>query len=785
MGKLIEQSIKTLYQGVSRQPDPVRLPGQVAAADNILLSVVTGGFESRPASRHVRKFANIAENDRPAVYAYSRDALEQYLVMINNGQLEVYDLDGTPKTVNFPDGTTYLQSATDPSDFSFVTIADYTIISNAQKTVAMLPSTYSGRQRALINCRTTNASTVYKIELHYGAAAGEPQPNTTTLWTYGSSSSNAISNTVLAENIMNNYTLPGSGNFTIQRLDTTIVIESDNYFEIQHFGSDPTYGPWTMGDVVSKREYLPDLAPDGYFIRVGSNVDGDQFGYWAQYKQAENGWVESSDPYEDNEFDPATMPHFLVREADGTFTFQQGEYVSRLSGDIETVPNPDFVGNEITSVVFHRNRLAFVSGETVFFSQAGKYFTFWPDFSTQSLDSDAFGLTASSETVNDLKHAIGFRKALFLTSNKAQFEVSGDKLLTPGNASVDLSTTYLTEEKCKPITLGNTLYFAAKSGRDAIVFEYQYDDNTVSNVAADITLHALGYIPAPITQMTGDPTNDMLMLLTSQEEDSMYIYKMYVDNDTKAQSAWSRWSYGEGTKVKWVQVIDGELYVILSRNGEVFFEKTFLRYELSAEKHPYQVSMDRQVKVTGVYDAASNVTTWTVPYNHNDQSTVVLSTDFPQGQVGEVLTVTYPSSTTITAAGDYSAGEVIIGQIFTSVVTLSKLYPRDPQNMRKTITSGRFQVRNISLNYKDSGFFKVEIEPEFRDPRQFAFTGRIVGSGDSRIGIPAISSLGTFKVPVMSRGDSVKVSIINDSEKPMNITSADYIGFFNELTRQG
>ena len=39
MGKLLEQSIKTLYQGVSRQPDPVRLPGQVEEAENVLFSI--------------------------------------------------------------------------------------------------------------------------------------------------------------------------------------------------------------------------------------------------------------------------------------------------------------------------------------------------------------------------------------------------------------------------------------------------------------------------------------------------------------------------------------------------------------------------------------------------------------------------------------------------------------------------------------------------------------------------------------------------------------------------
>jgi len=773
MGKLVEQSIKTLYQGVSRQPDPVRLPGQVEEADNILVSVVTGGIESRPSSRHLRTVEGISKDDTPAVYAYSRDNLEQYMIVINNGDLRVFDLKGDEKVVAFPDGKEYITGLTS-QDVSFVTIADYTIIANRNLKTRMLPSAYIPVHDALINVRTTNSSTNYAIKIIKDGV-------TYNIWSM--TVTNAQSATQMADHIMANTTLPPG--FTFERTDTTIYLVGDGPFEIQHLGSDPTYGPWTMGDVVSDRVYLPMTAPEGYPIRIGGNIDGDQYGYWASYSKADGGWIECPDPYEQNEFDSRTMPHWLIRNADGTFTFQEGEYTPRIAGDIETVPHPDFVNNEITSLVFHRNRLGIVSGETVFFSQAGKYFKFWPDFATQSLDSDAFGLTVSSETVNNLQHAIGFRKSLFLTSNKAQYEVSGAQLLTPSTASVDLSTTYLTEKKCKPITLGNTLYFAAQSGRDAIVFEYQYDDNSVSNVAADVTLHALGYIPAPIIRMTGDPTNDMLMLLAERDRSSLFIYKTYVDGDTKAQSAWARWTYGDDASIKWMEVIDGELYMILSRGDSVFFEKTFLRYELSQEKHPYQISMDRQATVAGVYDPATDTTTWTTPYPHRDKSRVVLSTDFPDGLVGEVLTVKYPTPTTITTNGDYTLGDVIVGEVFTSRVLLSKMYPRDPQNMRTTITSGRFQLRNITFNYKETGFFKVEIKPEFRSSRTHAFTGRIVGSGDSRIGIPAISALGTFRVPVMSRGDTVKLTILNDSEKPMNITSIDYVGFFNELTRQG
>jgi hypothetical protein len=772
MGKLVQQAIKTLYQGVSRQPDPVRLPGQVQEAENVLVSVVNGGVESRPSSRHISNMSSISASHKPAIYAYARDTAEQYMIVVNNNTIKVFDLDGVEKTVTTPNGVGYITGA-ERDDVSFVTLADYTVIANAQKTVAMTASTYTDPYKALINCRTTNNATSYSISITTGGS-------TSTIWSY---SGNSISGTQVQSNINSNISLPSG--FTHTVLDQTIVIQGNAEFTIAHAGSDPTYGPWSMTEVVSKREYLPLNAPTGYNIRVGANVDGEQFGYWAKFDPDEGGWVESADPYADNAFDATTMPHFLIRNANGTFTFKQGTYASRIAGDIETVPDPDFVGSKVTALFYHRNRLGFVSGETVFFSQSGKYFTFWPDFSTQSLDSDGFGLTVSSDTVNNLVHATAFRKSLFLTSDKAQFEVSGSEKLAPSTASVDRATTYLTEPKCRPITLGNTLYFAAQSGRDAIVFEYQYDDTSVSNVAQDITLHALSYVPAPIVRMTGDPTNDLIFVLSESEPNALYCYKMYMDGNTKAQSAWTKWTFGTGSVIKFMQIINGELFMVLTRNGATVFEKIFLRYELSNEKHPYQISMDRQVSLTGTYAAGTGLTTWTTPYPHQSAATVVLSTDFTTGLVGEVLNVSHPTTTTITAVGDFSGGAAIVGTTFTSRVILSKLYPRDPSSQQTTITTGRFQLKNMKFNFKDTGHFKVQVTADFRDAKTFQFTGRIVGSGANLIGVPAIAPLGSFRCPVMSRSDTVEIQILNDTEKPMNITSIDYTGLFNEITRAG
>ncbi len=791
MGTLVEQSIKTLYQGVSRQPDTVRLPGQVQESKNVLMSVVTGGFESRPGTRHIAKLtdatadiaAGLNSTYKPWFYSYARDATEKYLIAIVHNSaatatsLLVYDFEGNQKTVSFPDGTTYLQQTTPSDNFNAVTIADRTIITNNQKTVAMTANSYAESPfKALINCKTTNNATSYTITI-----------DGSSVWSYSGSAKSA---TEIADDIVANISLPVG--FSQTRDDLTIIIENSSTFTIDQTGSDDTYGPLAMRQNVPKRTWLPAKAPDGYLIRVGATIDGNALGYWAKFTAADGGWVETADPTADNEFDATTMPHWLTRNADGTFTFSKGTWDGRLAGDTETAPNPDFIGSQVQSVVFHRNRLGLVAGETAYFSQSGKYFTFWPDFSTQSLDSDAFGLTASGSEVNLLKHAHPFRKALFLTSDKNQFEVSGDDTLTPENATVDLTTTYLTEIGCKPISIGNSLYFAAKSGKDAVIYEYKYDDESLSNRASDITLHALGYIPAPLVQMVGDPVNDTLFVVsdaTTTDRTFLYMYRMYIDGDKKAQSAWHKWDLSQSgvasNYIHYISVVEGDLHVIIERDTDCYLEKIPLRYQLSASKHPYQVCLDRQQLLTGTYDSASDKTTWASTLPHDSRMKIVLSTDFDAGTEGESPTVTYNADTTsIEATGDYSGGQAIVGLPFSQEVQLSKLYYRDAENPQKTLTTGRFQLKRFQVNYQETGYFNVSITPAFRTEQVFTFNGRVIGSGDNLTGNAAISTSGQYSIPIQTEASTATIKIQNSTELPMIITGVDFTGYYNEVAAQ-
>lgn len=846
MAQLLEQSIKTLYQGVSRQPDAVRLPGQVEEAENVQFSVVTGGFTSRPSTSHVCPLPELDAVDNVGVHSYVRDETEQYIIIVKNGGVQVLDLQGNQYTVNkaTSDNWNYL-SASDPATaFSFATIGDVTIIANNEKVVSMgatpaTPTSY----KAVIWPRTTNSNVTYKIVI-----AGTTR--------YTKAVTTALSNTQIGDDIYNTITLPTG--MTKSRVGNSIVLSSTTDFSISVVGSDFTYGPVVNKDVLPYREHLSPEAPNGFKIKLGKSLTAD--GYWAQFSTTHGGWIETADPTIANGFDLTTMPHTLTRNADGTFTFDEGTWEARAVGDDETAPKPDFVGDTIKDLVFHRNRLALVAGETVTFSQSGKYFNMWPQYITQVLDDDSFGVTASSTSVNNIQFGVAFRKSLFLAAPKTQFEVSAPDVLTPKTTSVDLSTSYATEVACRPVTMGNLLYFASRMGKDAMLFEYTYDYQTVSNVATDVTMHVLGYIPAPVVRMTADSASNMLFVLSDKERNAIYNYTTYIDGDRKAQSAWGKWTFGDDATIMWMGVVDAALYMVIRRGQDTFLEAVRLRYDLGDQGHPFRLSMDRQTLVDGVYNAEENYTYYTLPFYIPTQVTsqvttyngltvplntvegtyAVLSTEFGSGEQGTKLNIEFvppddpnyimshepiaanfatqsladtakimwtnllivPQDVTTTVVphmlgytnrvrvfGDYAGIDndltVIFGTAFKSSVVLSNIFYRDPASPGKTTVSGRLQLRRMTFNYRDTGYFKVGLTPQFREQQQFTFNGKLIGSGTNTVGAVAIERRGAFKVPARGRADATSIEIFNDSEKPFTITSIDWAGVFNEITRQG
>jgi hypothetical protein len=97
----------------------------------------TQGLTKRPHTDHVAKLPGGPDNANAFNHTISRGTNENYILILTNDQVIVYDLAGTLRTVYMPDGLGYLATGTPNADFRAVTIKDYTLIVNTTVTTAM------------------------------------------------------------------------------------------------------------------------------------------------------------------------------------------------------------------------------------------------------------------------------------------------------------------------------------------------------------------------------------------------------------------------------------------------------------------------------------------------------------------------------------------------------------------------------------------------------------------------------------------------------------------------
>ena len=863
MGKLIEQPIKALFNGVSRQPHNVRLTSQVEEANNTLLSVVTGGFEKRPAAQNALTVTGLASSGTYAFHPIDRDPFEQYIILVDSaGVLKVYDVvNDAAKTVNAYASaiTTYLTSPDPQNDLAFVTIADYTIIVNRTKTTAMSAATATTLDGAINSSQTSITLT---------SVTGFPTKGAVLIGT------EKITYTGISSNDLIGVTRGASSTSAASHSDDAAVAPCVIAYV-------DTFGDLTVGGAVGV-----------YGI---TNTASDFDDYFVVFDDDTQAWVETVDPSVANSFDATTLPHKLVRNADGSWTVSTIAWTSRGVGDSVSVPDPQFIGKKMSDAFFFKNRLGLLADENVFFSQSGDFFNLWPDKAAEVLDTDPIDVAASTTKVTLLRWAIPFRKTLFLSSDRAQFELSSSGTLTPSAAVVDLATNYSTDNLSKPVALGDELYFAGKSGANSVIYEYFVEDDTLTNVAIDITKHAEGYVPSDVTMMVGDPTTGRLFCVTDVAAsdgnfDELYVYSVYFDGAEKAQSAWTKWDVN-CTKIHGIGVIDGNLYIFVNRDGSFFIERIPLMAEVADATLGHAIMLDGRVDLTGSYSSGTGLTSWTLPYAHNTtaqgilpsafgtnagkklaltyggQATCTITvTDYANIAVGttivltsqsgtsttftseaisgsapsatngwrpnasndttadnlftainahsdysvsnpaanvvtitrvaegsENLTVTSSDSTrlavtnfvntsgALTAVGDYSASAATFGVPYEMRVEFSRQYVREADG--SSIIRGRYQIRTMRVYFTDTGYFQAVVTADSRTAKTYTMTGRILGSASNIIGKPALLT-DTWQFPIKSRGDTVKIEIVNDSHLPSTINSASFVGFFNEITRQ-
>jgi hypothetical protein len=767
----VSVGIPSLFNGVSQQDPTLRLPSQGEAMENGY-ALIADGLRKRPPTRHVALLT--AEDTTGDFFHFiNRDQGERYAVRVTNGDLEVYDLfTGSPVSVSFPDGKSYLANAAPATGFSAVTIADHTFIVN-RDVYADWNTSGSGADweeqpnEAYVYVKRAVVSTDYAVTV-----------NGTTV-TSTTASTGQPSTTAIADDLATQ--IEAISGFTASRLGSVIRIIKDDLSDFT-FNVYDSYGEQGLVGFKGTIQRFSDLPPrcfDGTRVWV-KGEDTDQFDdYYVQYDAVDGVWTETRGWSLDNAIDPYTMPHKLVRQGDGTFTFEVIDWAERLVGDAESAAAPSFIGKTISDIFFFRNRLGFLADENVIMSRNGSFYDFWPETVTQSLATDPIDVAVSHVKVSLLRRAVPFNEVLLLFSDQTQFQLTADQALTPETVKIDQTTEFEASLTARPVGAGPNIYFAVQRGDYSAVREYFVEPDIARNDATDITAHVPRYIPGTITSLSASSTEDLLVALSSTDTDSVYVYKWYWNGKDKLQSCWSRWNFYTGESVMGVSLVESSCYILIKRSDGLYLERIDL--QTIDETVGYQVHLDRLCTLTGAYSAENNWTTWTLPYPQATGIYVIKGPAFTKS-VGDEITVTRPTSTTVRATGDYSAGICYVGRTYEFRYEFSTQYLRDQSESKLAINEGRLQLLSGRLVYTDSGSFQVEVDADGRDTQTYKSRG-LLGTSGLVIGQPSIQS-GTFPFPIMSKNDKVSISIVNDSYMPSAFQSAEWTATAAVLSRR-
>ena len=774
---LISQSIPNLINGVSQQPPSLRLATQAEVQENGLSSVVSG-LSKRPPTLHVADLGTISNLDKAFIHSIRRDENEFYSMVVDTaGTIRVFDKNGVSKTVT-NNAPAYLSGLTDPSqELSAVSIADSTFIVNKNKVVAKGTATSPTRSpEALVYVRQADYSSTYRLKITKGAST-----STVEFATKSSTQDSPTSNTQNAER-------GASTDLIAQNLDTfSATSVNTSYYEgtptiinasavtgitITRYGSvlhiqstDSTDFQVEVGDshgnehlLVFKGETpdfkkLPVEGPNGFLIKVSGDNQKAQDDYYVKFQDGV--WKETVEENILIDLDATTMPHKLTKLISGDFQFDPVTYDSRKVGDDDTNPFPSFVGYRLADIFFHRNRLGVLADENVIFSRAGEFteFDFFRKSTLAIVDSDPIDVAVSSNKVNILKHAIPFNNTLLLFSELTQFKVTADPLLTPETINVSSTTEFEASLRAKPAAAGKFVYFATKRGAWSGMWEYFVDSDTDTNDAAEITSHVPQYLDGEIKNIQASSNEDMILVQSTGEPQSIYVYRYYWQGREKLQASWSKWTFGDDVLSMSFNLSD--IYILVKRGTNLFLERINLSVDDATNytTGQFPIMLDRRVQLeTGGLTS--------VPYS--SASLVYVN------QRGRIIT--QPDVAALLAASE---------KVYAGVPYTFKYQFSEPvlKQENKPITTGHLQLRNYAVVYNDTGYFQVKVTPLRRSTYTRTFTGRIVGASTNILNQAGIDS-GTYRFGVLGKSDSIDIVLESNNHFPCVFQSAEWEGFF-------
>ena len=319
----ISQKITNIIGGVSQQPDTIKVGNQLRICDNYYPDVATG-LTKRPGLRGISKLANAVADG--TWFSIFRDDDEKYIVQFSKaGALKIWSANnGAQQTVNAvaAESTAYAVH-TNSADLQTLQINDYIFVLNRKVVVKQGVNTSAAYSPfGFVNINTVAFNTDYTITID----------STTFSHTTPSNASGSTQNSVQTIIDALVTSINANVNYVAQGIGNTIFIRRANNadFALKATGGTAGSAVEAFKETVTAVAQLPREFLSGRRIKVEGSAESTADEYWVEFIPSTAGqtsgaghWEETIAPSTITDLDEETMPHVIIREANGTFTYRQ------------------------------------------------------------------------------------------------------------------------------------------------------------------------------------------------------------------------------------------------------------------------------------------------------------------------------------------------------------------------------------------------------------------------------------------------------------------------------
>jgi hypothetical protein len=505
-------------------------------------------------------------------------------------------------------------------------------------------------------------------------------------------------------------------------------------------------------------------------------------------------WTRVPGPGEaDYKPDPDKMPVLMTRDVyygDHTtaseFSINQIAWNMRESGDDETNPAPDLLTSEakITDVKFAHDRVWFSGDDKLLGTAAGDFWRVYKDQDTQTSPSDPIEKQAAGNSVAKIVRLKPINDVIVATTNVGQvYEARGgqDGTWEPTTVSL-LPRASIEVIDVEPAEMDGRVYFPTREHSpvnttiSAGMTEWSYDDRIGGNAPSPISEHVKRLFSAYVTRVLAVPVEGVLVVLTSTNQDKMYVWRTYYnDAGQRVQSAWTKYSYDSAETIHDVCLLTSGMFVLVYTDDNEwllercrFFDDWGSLEIAGGFTQAWSRRMDRVCIATGVYDG-STYTNYTLTdefgttFDDSTIDTVVID------GTGVVLTLARPSTSTARVTGNY-AGSALLGRKFTASARLSEQMVRYGNGLAQP--GQTMNVSAMTIQTLRTGSYTVTLDrPAALGDVTQTFTSTLATTpDDSR----------TDRFYGIGFTNDVGITISSDGVLPVNVC---YVGFEGDVVR--